>query len=192
MQYKKKFINDKILESGRDEYLEKGFRGGNISTIANNAGVPVGNLYRYFDGKSGLLDAIVKPAYLEVPKIINRLAAMDLDKSVSLDEVMRQLTGGLLQLFGEYGKEILILVDRCATTRYEEFGDQLTTQISGLVLSKLYTNPTESDSLMAQLISKAFINSVLDVLRMNIAPSMMEEILLRILRFYFIEVDIRK
>ena len=46
MQYKKKDINDRILEAGRDEYFAKGFRAGNISAIAANSGVPVGNLYR--------------------------------------------------------------------------------------------------------------------------------------------------
>lgn len=63
MQYKKKEVSERILQAGRDEYAEKGFRAGNISVIAANSGVPVGNLYRYFDGKMGLLTAIVRPAY---------------------------------------------------------------------------------------------------------------------------------
>ena len=60
MQYKKEAVRERILEAARTEYLERGFRGGNISAIAERAGVPVGNLYRYFDGKNGVLDAIVK------------------------------------------------------------------------------------------------------------------------------------
>ena len=45
MQYKKKEISERILQAGRKEYVEKGYRGGNISTIAEQAGVPVGNLW---------------------------------------------------------------------------------------------------------------------------------------------------
>ena len=63
MQYKKDTVRDNILDAARKEFLAHGFRGGNISVITKDAGVPVGNLYRYFEGKSGVLDAIVKPAY---------------------------------------------------------------------------------------------------------------------------------
>ena len=73
MQYKKESVREKILEAARKEYRRKGFRGGNISTIAENAGVPVGNLYRYFQGKTGVLDAIVKPAYDALPKLMAEL-----------------------------------------------------------------------------------------------------------------------
>ena len=163
MQYKKKFINDKILEAGREEYLSKGFRAGNISVIATAAGVPVGNLYRYFDGKNGLLEAIVKPTYLEVPKAISRLSNFDTsDKSMTMQDHMFQITDRLLQLFDECGKEIIILVDKCATTRYDDFSQKLTDQISEIVFEKLYQAKAE-DRLMAELIAKAFVDSIFEM-----------------------------
>ena len=78
VQYKKEAVREKILDAARKEYLARGFRGGNIGTIAENAGVPIGNLYRYFEGKTGVLDAIVKPAYDALPKLMAELEQVEL------------------------------------------------------------------------------------------------------------------
>lgn len=192
MQYKKKIINDRILEAGRNEYAQKGFRGGNISTIAENAGVPVGNLYRYFDGKSGLLDAIVKPAYTEVPKMLSELQTIDVLDSITLEQIMPMLSGQLLDFFDRYGKEILILVDNCATTRYEDFAKDITSQVGEIILKKLYTEPDEVDKKMAQAISKAFMNSLFDLLRMGLSREQMQQMMEKLIKFYFYEVESRK
>ncbi len=191
MQYKKKYISDKILEAGLAEYLEKGYRAGNISTIAANAGVPVGNLYRYFDGKSGLLDALVKKTYQEFPKIVDSLARTDVETSMSLDELMQRLTQMVVSLFEQRGKEMIILVDKCASTRYEDFAEKIMEQIAGLVYAKLYEEKSEPNRRMAYLASKAFINSMLDVLRLGLDRAEMEVMILRVLNFYFYEVKNR-
>lgn len=183
LQYKKKDVNDRILDAGRDEYYAKGFRAGNISAIALNSGVPVGNLYRYFDGKGGLLDAIVKPAYNEIPKLVENLAAFDTNPD--LDEYLPKLVKELLDAFDKYGKEIIILCDKCATTRYEDFSEKLIGSVTKVVLRKISESPTESDELMSELISTAFINSLLDLLRKGLDRTAMEHTIEKLLVFYF-------
>lgn len=192
MQYKKKNINDKILEAGRNEYAARGYRGGNISTIAENAGVPVGNLYRYFDGKSGLLDAIVKPAYIEVPKMLYELQKVEVLDSVTLEQIMPMLTSKLLDFFTRYGREILILVDNCTTTRYEDFAADIIKQVSDIVLKKLYDKPTEVDEKMAKAIAKAFMNSLFDLLRLEMSDDERHQMMEKLIKFYFYEVEGRK
>lgn len=193
MQYKKKFINDKIIEAGKAEYLDKGFRGGNISTIATNAGVPVGNLYRYFDGKSGLLDAIVKPAYTEIPRIIERLASTYGKSAVgdNSEKAFSNLTSELARVFKDYSKEIVILADKCASTRYDDFAEILIKQISALIENRFYPGANDADKLMALLITKALISSLLDILRDQDAGYSVDTAILRIMRFYFFEADKR-
>lgn len=183
MQYKKKDINDRILDAGRNEYFQKGFRAGNISVIAANSGVPVGNLYRYFDGKGGLLDAIVRPAYTEIPKLVENLAQYDAE--ADLDEYLSKLVGELLSAFDRYGKEIIILCDKCATTRYEDFSEKLISSVDKVVLAKISDDPTAEDKLLAELISKAFIGSLLDLLRKGIDRKTMETSIEKLLVFYF-------
>lgn len=192
MQYKKKDINDRILEAGKAEYSEKGYRAGNIATIAANAGVPVGNLYRYFDGKAGLLDAIVKPAYAAIPKLAKELSDVDVSGSVPLKEIMSTLASRLLLTFDEYGQEILILADKCAATRYEDFTELVVNQVAELIQSKLYLNPTDTDALMARLTAKSFVSSVFDILRCSLSREKTEEMLRRILNYHFSDIDDRK
>jgi len=193
MQYKKKYINDRLLEAGMREFLEKGYRQGSITTVAEQAGVPIGNLYRYFDGKSGLLDALVKSTYQEIPKLIEQLAWIDADASIDIEELMVHLTKLLLNLFEAHGKEMVLMVDKCANTRYEDFMDKIIDQVSNLVFIKFYgSDGKELDRMMSYLTSKAFIGTIFDILRSDSNPEKTEKILLRVLNFYFYELGVRK
>ena len=52
----------KIIESAKKEFLEKGFMGANLRTIATNAGVTTGAMYRHFKDKDALFCALVDEA----------------------------------------------------------------------------------------------------------------------------------
>jgi len=192
MQYKKKYINDKILEAGLAEYLDKGFRQANISAIAQNAGVPVGNLYRYFDGKAGLLDALVKNTYHEVPKIVEQLARSHVDTGLPLSETLRRLTKSLSDLCEERGKGILVLADKCVSTRYEDFSDKIIEQVGELIYHHLYADEEKMSRFMSTLMAKALVHSMFDILRLNLSRAETETMVLKTMRFYFCEIETRK
>jgi AcrR family transcriptional regulator len=52
-----------ILEAARQVLVEKGLHQASMSDIASDAGVSDGLLYRYFDSKRALLDAVLKDFY---------------------------------------------------------------------------------------------------------------------------------
>jgi len=193
MQYKKKHINDKLLEAGKREFLEKGYRQGSITTVAEVAGVPIGNLYRYFDGKSGLLDALVKHTYQEVPKLIEQLAWLDADMEIDENEAMGHIVQLIMNLFESHGKEMILLSDKCVNTRYEDFSQKITDQVSNLVFIKFYgAGGGELDRLMSYYTSKAFIGTMFDILRSELNVEKTEQMILRVLNFYFYELGARK
>ena len=193
MQYKKDTVRDNILDAARKEFLAHGFRGGNISVITKDAGVPVGNLYRYFEGKSGVLDAIVKPAYEALPKLIAELQQVATLDSVTLSQTMPILSDGLFKFFDSFGDDILILMDCCEGTRYEDFAKDLARQVAMVIMRKLYPqSKNESDEVCAGIISKAFCGSLFDILRMGLNHERKQETVERLLKFFFYEVDKRK
>ena len=49
----------KLLESAKKEFLEKGFTGASLRTIAANAGVTTGAMYRHFKDKDAFFCALV-------------------------------------------------------------------------------------------------------------------------------------
>ena len=193
MQYKKEAVYDKILAAARAEYLQRGFHGGNISTIAENAGVPVGNLYRYFDGKNGVLDAIVKPAYEAVPKLLSELQGVQVLDSLTLQQIMPLLGGKLLDFFEQFGQDILILVDCCEGTRYADFSQEIVQRVAEIVCAKLYPSSCgKSEIVFSNIIAKAFCGSLFDILRQGADREEMLSMTERLFKFYFFEVDKRK
>jgi len=52
----------KILESAKKEFLDKGFVNASLRTIAANAGVTTGAMYRHFKDKDALFSALVDKA----------------------------------------------------------------------------------------------------------------------------------
>lgn len=193
MQYQKEEVREKILAAAREEYLARGYRGGNIGVIAEKAGVTVGNLYRYFDGKSGLLDAIVKPAYESLPLLIAELQKVEILDSGTLSQTMPMLSGGLLGFFDRFGDNMLILMDGCEGTKYEDFSKELIGRVTHIIKVKLYPGQcTDEDETMAELIGKAFCASLFDVMRMGLPYEQKQKTVEKMLKFYFFEVDKRK
>ena len=186
MKYKKQDISDRILEAGRKEYAKKGYRGANISVIASEAGVPVGNLYRYYDGKMGLLTAIVRPAYIQVPKMMNDLFETQSDDAHGN---AKRIIEKLLEVYDKYGADLLILADKCATTRYEDFFDKLVEKCDSLLLKRLFENPDEDDLFFCRTISHTFINAVFDVLRRGGERESIKTMLERVVVFCFGDIS---
>lgn len=49
-----------ILDAGRAEFLEKGFKSASLRNIVKTAGVTTGAFYGYFSGKEALLPLLLK------------------------------------------------------------------------------------------------------------------------------------
>ncbi len=52
---------EKILEAGQKEFLEKGFLEASLRKIVRDAGVTTGAFYRYYPTKEALFEALAKP-----------------------------------------------------------------------------------------------------------------------------------
>ena len=60
----------KLLESAKKEFLEKGFMGASLRTIAANAGVTTGAMYLHFKDKDAFFCALVDEAIDAATKIV--------------------------------------------------------------------------------------------------------------------------
>ena len=61
-------VNEKLrvdlLEAGKREFMESGFRGASLKSIAASLGVTTGAIYRYYTDKEALFDGLVRePAH---------------------------------------------------------------------------------------------------------------------------------
>ena len=63
MSYSSEQTRRRILESAKNEFLSKSFLNANLKTIAENAKVTTGALYRHFKGKDELFYALFKEEF---------------------------------------------------------------------------------------------------------------------------------
>lgn len=70
MQYLKTDVRNRILESAEKEFQQNGYLNASIRTIAENAGISLGNVYRYFSNKEALFSAVLYPIVEEISKNI--------------------------------------------------------------------------------------------------------------------------
>ena len=55
-------VTEALIESAKKEFLEYGFHNANLRRISADSGVSTNSIYTRFGDKSGLFDAVVRPA----------------------------------------------------------------------------------------------------------------------------------
>jgi len=65
MQTLKDSIKDQILLAASKEFKEKGYQLASLRRIAHEANISVGNVYRYFNGKQELYEAVIRTTLSE-------------------------------------------------------------------------------------------------------------------------------
>lgn len=115
MQYLKEEIKNKIMAAALKEFSQKGFLGSSMRAIAQNAGVAIGNVYRYFPGKDELFNEIMRPVYKKVMYELENMKKQSPGYTVS---VLDSIVNNIMQLLKDYKTEIMILVDKSEGTQY--------------------------------------------------------------------------
>ncbi len=92
MQIQKDYIRKAILDSAKDEFLEKGYRKASIRAIASRADVTLSNIYNYFKDKDEIFREIMMPILDAIKEGQRRIEHMERDeKSFSEEEHVRML-----------------------------------------------------------------------------------------------------
>ncbi len=110
---------NRILQSAKDNFVAKGIKDTSLRCIARDAGMTVGNLYRYFNSKNDIVDAVIGPVVEELgdfAKIRNDtgyfLATVNdmVNNDQYLKEVMTITADNIVMTHKNYRQEMLILV----------------------------------------------------------------------------------
>ncbi len=65
MQYLKTDVRERILAAAEQEFISNGI-GASVRVISENAGISIGNIYRYFSNKDALFCAVLQPIVEEI------------------------------------------------------------------------------------------------------------------------------
>ena len=91
MQYLKTDVRNRILESAEQEFRQNGYLNASIRTIAEKAGISLGNVYRYFSNKEALFSAVLHPIVEEISKNVYTIFFDKGDAQSVADEMVEYL-----------------------------------------------------------------------------------------------------
>ena len=165
----------KILESAKKEFLEKGFMNASLRTIASNAGVTTGAMYRHFKDKDALFCALVDEAIDFTTKTVMLADVMnhkDLDNVVSekhFKEEEKQTNELLNYIFDNFDTFDLLLTKSAGST-HEHFQEEicdLHTKNCAETFNWMYKNgitKKKIDKMMVHFIASTLINAFVEII----------------------------
>ncbi len=120
----------RILEEGKKEFLEKGFKDASLRNIVKSAGVTTGAFYGYYQDKCALFESLVKPVADGMLKMFSEMEVDFLNGlGASVETGSYRMDGFSIQNFIEYIYEhydaCKLLFTRAVGTAYEDFMDTL-------------------------------------------------------------------
>lgn len=115
----------KLLDSAKQEFLEKGYTKASLRTICKNAGVTTGALYFFFQDKEDLLKQLVEEPIKELAAIIqfHLSAEMNMDSEfVPIDENSEdvRVAGEIVHFMYQHYDIFEILLTKSQGSAYED------------------------------------------------------------------------
>ncbi|HPG91948.1 MAG TPA: TetR/AcrR family transcriptional regulator [Clostridia bacterium] len=122
MQYLKKEIRERIVDSAVDEFYKLGYSDASIRNIAQTAKVSLGNVYRYFANKETLYLAVINPV---INAAQNRVDMLFMFTTDTFDKVPHMI----VEFINEYANELSI-VTKGSVEHYEKFTNAVIDSVS--------------------------------------------------------------
>ncbi|MCR5109483.1 MAG: TetR/AcrR family transcriptional regulator [Ruminococcus sp.] len=130
-----KSIDPRLLASAEAEFNKKGFIKAELKTICENAGITTGALYKRYKGKEELFCAVVDGIVSELTDFVENRSDIDFS-AFSNDEIIASWTMTyesfipMFRLLYDNRITFVLLIDKAAGTRYENFNHEFVTKLS--------------------------------------------------------------
>ncbi len=134
MQVKKEEVRKKILKAAVKEFKNSGYKNATMRKISNSSGIPIGNLYRYYQNKETLFNSIVADVYDELKDLFKK--GMERDEQ-TVEGRSLYFFNKLIDIYTANYDKTYILLHRNVGTKYENvqrelgnyFQDKITTNV---------------------------------------------------------------
>lgn len=130
-----KSIDPRLLASAEAEFDKNGFIKAELKTICENAGITTGALYKRYKGKEELFCAVVDGIVSELNDFVESRSDIDFS-ALSNAEIIASWTMTyesfipMFRLLYDNRITFVLLIDKAAGTRYEDFNHEFVTKLS--------------------------------------------------------------
>lgn len=191
MQYQKEEVRARIFASALDEFEKHGYKDAKIHRIAKAAQVATGNLYRYFKSKNEIFDEIVRAAYSRISSFIEEASKLDGYRRGDIKLLAGYITDGIMKIHEEYGRELLIIADKSAGSKHENFLQVLCDMIFERIKHEMSFDIWDTDDILIRVLSLGFVEGIFVILRSVADKKRREELISRMLILYFDDIERR-
>lgn len=170
-----------IVAAAAARFARVGYPSTTVADVATDAGVSTGNVYRYFEGKERLLDAVVPRAFASElrTRIRARIEALGAERDVRTlppDAPYHLVSQELLELCIENRERVVILLGQGQGTPFEGYAAELASELVTWALAyarKAWPKLRPSEELRFALsrIYAAYVASLADALATFAEPA---------------------
>jgi len=194
-QVLKEEIRQNILRAAASEFLEHGYQGSSMRNIARAAGITAGNLYRYYESKGSLYEAIIREPWLELNRIIGertnhliRLSEAPSEESIhgfpreEVESLVQDISGDVARLLRTSSPGILILLQDDREDEWEE------SRYAVIRWFRILFGLLFRDRRLARYLAFGFMESIIRVALEEEDP---RENIEKLVRFYLVREDLQ-
>lgn len=165
---------NKILQSAKSEFLENGFTNASLRTIASNAGLTTGAMYRHFKDKDALFGALVDDA-------IEATLAFVKEGSVENHEILENPIGqahsedeqrevfAFIDYLYENFDAFTLLLTKAAGSTHQNFMDEVSDMYTNILLKTInwmkqkYNVTKPIDDMSIHILANATLNAFAEI-----------------------------
>ena len=185
---------NKLLESAKNEFLEKGFISASLRKIAANAGVTTGAMYRHFKDKDSFFCALVNDAIETTKKVImladsNNHADLTFSRMHTHIDSEKKSTERFLDYMYEHFDAFTLLLTKSAGSTHEHFQEdicELYTENCKRTFDLMYDKKIASkrvSQMTIHFMASTVINAFCDIILHNVPKSDAIEYIADIMEF---------
>ena len=167
-----KQTRQKLIESAKKEFLEKGYAKASLRSICADAGVTTGALYFFFENKEDLFSAIVDPPLNGLKNIlfqhfrddVEEMSGIDSLDDVDMDhsEISDRIVGYIYENYDSF----MLLLNASENTVYENVVDEFVSMLDRSIPSMMANMKGYTwDEYMSHWMSHISIDAFIHVIR---------------------------
>lgn len=133
-------VQESITRAAVAVFARRGYRKATIGEIAAEAGISTGNVYRYFEGKAALFDAVVSADFARTFRRLLRRRVESLDgvddvRELEASHLYHLASEDLLRFCIDNRLRVVILLGRAEGSPHEGFAEQTVQDLMAMAIA---------------------------------------------------------
>lgn len=191
MQYLKDEVRNSIAEEALKEFMEKGYEGASIRSIAKKSNTSVGNIYKYFESKEDLYENLIGAVYHRLMNYIDQFDKVELNDKAAL--IFNELAQKIVEIFNDSSVEISILLNQSKGSKYENcksiFVDFITRIVTEQMKYELSTRGKRlKDNFTIYLVSYSIVESIAIIVKERHDGAEVKKLIINLIDIFYADM----